>query len=894
MNRFRVIALRLVGLLSRRRRDRDLDDEVQAHLELLAEEFVRNGMSQPDARAAARREFGGVDQVKEIYRDQRGLPFLDTLSQDVRYALRQLRRNRGFAAVAILTFALGIGANTAIFTLIDGLLLRWLPVRDPQQIVQLTIVRPDAPRPGQSLSYPLVRALSAQTPALFSGLFGFSNTTFLVGSRDAPERVRGAWVTGAYYETLGLKPASGRLLTPGDDRLGANPAAVITDGYWERRFARDPRISGTTMLVEGVPVTIVGVTRPPFTGVDVGDSADITLAIGVVPQILPTQASLLDADTTWLQVFARPRDGVSRSQAKAGLAVVWPRVVDEVVRASDEGTRRRVVGTTLNLIDGGTGWTLLRQQFLQPLFVLMALVGLVLLIACANVANLLLARAMARRREIAIRLAIGAGRARIVRQMLTESILLSLAGAAAGLSLAWFIERFLISLLSSARRTPIMLELTPHWHVLAYTTATAVITGVLFGLAPALRASTAGSAAALTTGSKVIGESRGRLAPSLVVAEVALSLLMLVGAGLFVGTLQNLRHRDVGFRHDGILLADIDGAQTGRDGPQLTAFYAELLREAERVPGVRSASLSLITPLAGGGISSPNLVARNGQPLGGETYFNGVGPRYFVTLKTPVVAGREFSESDAGSAPHVAVANETFIKRHFSGVAALGQHVSIFGDDVQIVGVVKDAVYESLRDAPPPTVYMPIAQARSDPSRPVTLAIDAGDSSSPLSLTFERLLQPKFPGVPVRVRTFSGQIERALIRERLMATLAGGFGVLALVLASVGLYGLLAYTVARRTNEIGVRMALGAGRARVVQLVMSDACRLVGLGTALGLLAAPLTSRLVASMLFGLAPTDPATLVAAAAVLGVSGLIASFLPAYRAARVDPMVALRQE
>jgi predicted permease len=894
MNRFRVIASRLVGLLSRRRRDRDLDDEVQAHLELLAEENVRKGMSPHDARAAARREFGGVDQVKEAYRDQRGLPFLDTLSQDVRYALRQLRRNRGFAAVAILTFALGIGANTAIFTLIDALSLRWLPVRDPQQIVELTVLRRNEP-PGENMSYRLVRALSQQAGALFSGLFGSSNTTLTIGPPGALKRTRGAWVTGSYYDTLGVRAVAGRLLSPDDDRAGAAPVAVITEGYWDRAFARDPSVIGKTVLIEGVPVAIAGVTASPFSGVDAGDVAEITLAIAAIPQILPTQAMLVDASSNWLRVFARPRDGVSRSQAKAGLAVLWPQLVDEVIPASDAGTRRRVVGTTLDVVEGGTGWTDMRRQFQQPLLVLMALVALVLLIACTNMTNLLLARATARQREVAIRLAIGAGRARIVRQMLTESLLLSLTGAAAGFGLAWLIERLIVDLLSGGRRTPIVLDLMPHWHVLTFTTAIAVAIGLAFGLLPALQASTASPAAALTTGAKVvIGGSRSWLSRGLVVGEVAASLLMLVGAGLFVGTLQNLRHRDAGFRHEGILLADVDGGRIGRAGPQLMAFYAELLRDAERVPGVRSASLSLITPLAGGGISSPNLVTLNGQPLGSETYFNGVGPRYFNTLKTPVVAGREFAESDTGSAPHVAVANQTFVQRHFAGVAPLGQHISIRGDDVQIVGVVKDAVYESLRDAPPPTVYMPIAQARFDPSRPVTLAVDAGGSSPSLSVTLERLLQPKFPGVPVRVRTMSGQIERALIRERLMATLAGGFGVLALVLASIGLYGLLAYTVARRTNEIGVRMALGAGRAGVLRLVMGDACRLVALGTMVGLLAALAASRLVASMLFGLAPTDPRTLVGAAAVLGVSGLIASFVPAYRAARVDPMVALRQD
>jgi predicted permease len=423
----------------------------------------------------------------------------------------------------------------------------------------------------------------------------------------------------------------------------------------------------------------------------------------------------------------------------------------------------------------------------------------------------------------------------------------------------------------------------------------------VFGLAPALRAATAGPAEALTAGSKVIAGSRGRLASGLVVAEVALSLLLLVGAGLFVGTLQNLRHRDAGFQSEGVLLLNVDGPRAGYRGPQLDAFHDQLLRDVERLPGVKSASLSRITPLAGGGINMP--IAHNGQPLGpGAPYFNAVGPKYFDTLQTSIVAGRDFTERDQPSSPRVAMVNEAFVKRHLSG-SAIGERLSTRASELEIVGVVRDAAYESLRDAPPPTVYVPFAQRgvaigvpadRLHEFGSVTLAVNAGSSASSVATALQRLVQPKLPGAPVQVRTFSGQIERALIRERVMATLAGGLGALALVLASVGLCGLLSYTVASRTNEIGVRMALGAAQGQVLWLVVGDASRLIALGVLLGLPAAWVSSRLVSSMLFGLAPTDPATLVGAAAVLGTSGLLASLLPARRAVNVDPMVALRHQ
>jgi predicted permease len=894
MSTVREVMSRAAALFGRRRSDAQLTDEIRTHLDLLTDEHMRRGLSVSEARAAAHRDFGGVDQIKEQYRDQRGWILLDAIRQDLRFAFRTYAKNRGFAAVAILTLAIGIGANTAIFTLIDSLILRWLPVAQPQQLVQIKILRRDLP-PAESFSYPVTRVLSDQSSAVFSGLFGSATTSFVVGPAEAPTRARGAWVTGAYFDTLGVRAARGRLLARADDQTGAPPAVVITEAYWARAFDRDPDIVGRLVAIEGVQVPIVGVSAGPFGGVDVGEDADLTLAVAVVPQVVPDQSMLLDTSTTWLHILARPRDGVLRSQAQTALALAWPRVVEQAGVSSDAAVRRRTVGTGLQVVSGGTGWTFLRDQFEDPLFVLMALVGLVHLLACANVANLLLARVSVRRREIAIRLAIGASRGRIIHQMIVESLLLSMAGAATGTGLAWFVERSLIDMLSAGRRAPIVIDLTPHWHVLAFTVVTAVVTGAVFGLAPAWQAIRSRSAPALTT-AVTTGTRRPGLAASLVIAEVALSLLMLVGAGLFVQTLQNLRALDAGFSRNGVLLADLDVSKKA-NGPQLSALSDDLTRDVGRLPGVTTTSLSLMTPLVGGGINQP--VKVNGLPVGDPSpYFNAIGPQYFSALGTRLIEGREFLPGDSTGGPLVAIVNRAFVRRYLGARPALGQRLSvrIVNSDAAIVGVVQDAAYETLREPPPPTVYMPLAQVVG-PRRvgnSVTLIVRVAGDTGTVAGTLERSLQRRFPGAPVRVRTLSGQIDRSLIRERLMARLAGSLGIVALILAGIGVFGLLAYTVASRTHEIGVRIALGASRNGILWLVIGDAIRLMTIGVAVGLPVAWAASRLTASLLFGLKATDALTMIGAVALLLTVAVVAAALPAHRAIRVEPVVALRHE
>jgi len=868
-----------------------LDDDIRDHLECAIQEHIDRGLSPEEARAAALKAFGSVARAKEDTRAVWIPVWFDQLVQDARYAVRMLRRSPGFSAVVILTLALGIGLNTGIFGLIDALLLRSLPVRNPQELIAL--VRIQGGQSGESFSYPQVRYLAGQND-IFRSLCGFSSDTFNVGPPDALEPTGGAWVSAGYYQTLGLMPIAGRLLTPDDDRPGAAPAAVITDSYWARWFGRDSSAIGRPLLVEGVPVTIVGVSPPGFSGAIVGSAADISIALSVLPQLKPERSSMLGVGGRWLKVLARPREGVSRDQLKARLAIAWAQYLSSTVTPQmSPAARARALAPTLDLKAGATGSSPLRGQFRQPLLVLMGVVGLVLVIACVNVANLLLARSAARHREVALRLALGASRGRVVRQLLTESGLLAIVGGGLGIAFASFGSGILVNLMSSGvdAAEATLLDLGTSWRVLAFSTLVTVTTTLLFGLAPAFRATVVEPNRTMNGSNRVTG-SAGRLASALVAAQVSISLLLLIGAGLFVQTLQNLRTLDRGFRHEGVLLVNVDATRAGYDGTRLRAFYQQVLANAERLPGVTAASLSSITPLMGGGISLP--IAVNGQPVaGGEIHGNLVAPRYFETLNTPIVLGRDFTFRDDATAPGVAIVNEAFVRQHMPNGSPLEQRVSVVGSprELQVVGVVKDAVYEGLRQTPPPTVYGAYFQGGTGA---VTLEVYGAGSLTQAASAIRAEVQPKLAGKLVRIQTLTSQLEGSLVQERLMATLASAFGGLALMLAAIGLYGVLACTVVRRTNEIGIRLALGAQRSQLMGLVMRDATRMLALGTAIGLPAAWAASQLVSSMLFGLATNDPTTILVAVTVLVLTGLLAGYLPARRATKVNPLLALRHE
>jgi predicted permease len=719
----------------------------------------------------------------------------------------------------------------------------------------------------------------------FSVLSGFS---FDVGFPGSVSRVPGAVVTGGYYETLGLTPVVGRLLTREDDEPGAPLVAVASYGYWERQLARSAGAAGQTVQINGVPVTIVGVSPRGFVGAYVGAIADLTMAAAALPQVSPRNAPLLGTGNFWLLMLARPREGVSIPQATTRLNAVWPRIADAVVAPHWPASRRKAMADSLfQMSPGGTGWTYLRDVYRKPLFVLMAVVGLVLLIACANVASLLLARAAARQREIAVRLAIGAGRARIVRQLLIESsTLLSLIGAAVGVAVAWVSGHFLVSMISTGPEH-ISFDLAPNWRVLGFTSAVAIATGVLFGVAPALQTTGAGPSAALKEQARSSG-SRSRLLPWLVSAQVALPLVLLAGAALFVRTLHNLQRVDPGFSAESVLLVDLEGRPV--------AVRRALIEEVQRLPGVASASLSTHTPLSGSVWSDPAVPAGQPLPERDNAFFIGAGPRFFATMQIHLMSGREFTERDSADGPAVAVVNEAYAQRHLANRNPVGQHLSASVNgtrkDLEIVGLARNTNAAGLRRSPPPTVYVAYAQLTGDVA--TTLAVRAAGPLGRVSPEIQQALQSKLPGAPIEVRPFSAQVEATIVKERMMATLAGGFGLLALTLTCVGLYGLLAYSVAQRTKEIGIRMALGAQAPRVVALVLKDGARLVAIGIALGLPAAWAASRWVESMLFGLTPTDPAAIGGAIVLLAVAAQLAACMPARRASRLDPLTALRHD
>jgi predicted permease len=882
----------LTRVLQRRRLEDQLDAELREHFNRLVDDYRRAGATDAEAQRRARLEFGGLDQIKEACRDARGTRWLEDTIQDVRYGARAFRKTPGFTAVAIATLALGIGANLTIFSVLDALLLRPLPVPNASRLITLTRWIDNSPSP--SFSYPQIQALAYRTD-LFASLCGIGTATLFTGPPDALEPVGTAFVSGKYFETLGLAPLAGRLLNAADDQPAAAPVAVISHGFWQRRFAGDPSVVGRTMLLEGQQVSIAGITPAGFEGATIGQRADVTMAIHAQGKLQPEDDGGTSADQRWLLVLALPAADLTRDQLHAQLAVVWRQLLEATTPAGlSADARRRALSMTLSVENGAIGPSRLRGPMRMPLSVAYALVTLVLLIACVNVANLLLARGATRIREIALRLAIGAARGRIIRQLLAESAMLAAAGATVGVWIAWFGSDAVADLIIARSAGPdasvSALEVAPNARVFAFTVVTAIAATLIFGIVPAWRASA--TAPGVGTGAGRVAESQGRLASSLIAAQVSLSLVLVIGAGLFARSLYNLRVVDRGFSPGTVLLAGFDPRRAGLSSAELQAFNTSVLQAAETLPGVGAASLAAVTPLQGGGMSTPMMV--NGVSTGlAEVYFNVIAPKFFDIVGTPLLAGRDFTSADDASAPAVALVNETFIRSHMTGGNPLGQRVQISpaSPDMQIVGVVKDAVYETLRAAPPATVYASYLQSRG---RPMTLVIDARAPLTDVAATVRAAIQPKVPATPMRIRSFAAQIEASLFRQRLMMVLSTIFGGLALLLAAIGLYGLMSYTVATRTREIGVRLALGARPARVQALVFGTAMRMVIAGIAAGLPLAWLLSRLVRSLIFGLEPTDPATMAASVGLLVIVGIAAVALPARRAATLDPVRAIHCE
>ena len=897
------LLFRVRALFRRKSMEAALDEEVRSHLRMAAQERIEQGESAEQARTSALREFGNVGLVKEVTRDMWGWGWLETLLQDTRYGLRTLRRSPGFAAVAVLSLALGIGANTGIFSLINTLMLRLLPVRDPESLVELLHQYPGEPRMnGYSWqSYEHFRDHNH----VFSGLIGFSPSRFsLRGEGLGGETVDGEYVVGDFFPVLGVKPALGRLIGPEDDHAGAthSAVAVVSWSFWKSRFNLDAGILGKRIIVDDVPVTVIGVTPREFFGLEIWSRPDVWVPTALAPVIGHRGGTLAGMQ---LGLVGRLKPGVSIEQAHAEMSVLFQFTIDEITKKSKDPLWRQL---KLEIVPAAGGLAFLRDQFEQPLLVLMALVGLLLLIACTSIATLMLARGAARAHEMALRVSLGAGRLRLLRQVMTESLLLSATGSLLGILVAYLGAHSLLRILLSGRPivglpAHITIQVQPDAHVLLFTVGAALLTGVLFGLVPALRAMATAPASMLQGAARPTQARAARFfGKSLVAAQVALSVVVLSLAGVFTRHLADLRNQ-LGFERDHLLLVSLDTTRGGYTAQQLSLLYQELLGRLEALPGVRSATLGSPTPISGAGAASFVNVEGYQQKPEDRRYvaLSWVAPKYFQTLGTPLVAGRDFTSQDQGG-PRVAIINQAMARYYFAGANPIGKHFTIERDwkgiggadkPYEIVGVVGNAKYTDAHEAPPRTVYLTAFQD----GRMFANHFILRTRMAPANLTSEvrRSVDEILRGVQVdHVTTMSDQVDASIVPERLIAMLSGSFGALGLILAAIGLYGLLAYTAARRTKEIGVRMALGATRGDVTWMVLRDVLVMVSMGLAAGIPVAFWARKFAASLIEGLPPSSVLPISFAALGVIAVALAASYIPARRATKVDPMVALRYE
>jgi predicted permease len=872
----------------------DIDREIRDHLQLEADERRRDDGDERDAQDAARRAFGNVTMAREDTRAVWIWTWAERLIQDLRYALRLMRRNPVFTLVTVLTLAIGIGANTAIFTLVDAVLLKSLPVTEPERLVILNRLGDRGQR--YNVSYPLFEALRQETRA-FSGVMAVEDGIDQVEMRgpEAENRTEHAvlhLVSGEYFSVLGTSAFIGRTLTPDDNRRpGGDAVAVLSHAFWIRRFGGDMGVLGARITLGKHPFTVVGVARPGFFGEVVSRAPDVWAPLSMHPKF-SGRSYFDDPRIGWLRVMGRLREGVTPAGAQAAVTLM----IEGRAAAGDEvvGKTRRFV-SRVDVVDGSQGLTDFREEYSRPLRVLTGVVALVLLVACANVSGLLLARARARQREVAVRLAIGASRLRIIRQFLTESLVLAMLGGLLGVALAWQGSRLLLWLISTTP-IPVAIDVTPDARTLAFMTIAALATVVIFGLAPALAASRMDVGAPME---RAISRTRTTFSRLLVISQVALSLLLLTGATLFVLTLRNLRTQDFGFAPEALLQVFVDAGASGYPREQQPALSRRLLEAVRGLPGVVAASTTHTAFGAGGShtccIAIPGRVFA-ANDISREIQTIGVGPDYFRALRIPLVLGRDFHSSeiseDAEARHRLAIVNEAFAQRFFPGRSPIGEHIG-WGDPpkvsygITIVGVARDVNNGQLRAKAKPLIYFPHFGGR--------LVVRAGGAPDALTATLRRAIAAVDAKVVVLgMRYVSEDIDRALVREKLLAQLSTAFGVATALLTALGLYGLMAYAVIARTREIGIRVALGAPRLRVLLSELRGALGLVTVGIVVGAVLAPPLGKLVASQLFGVSAGDPRVVGFAAALLLVVSAAAAWVPALRAARVDPTVALRAE
>jgi putative ABC transport system permease protein len=840
---------------------------------------------------------------------------MSMFAQDVRYAFRTLSRTPGFSLIVILTLGLGIGANTAIFSLMDQVLLRLLPVKNARELVQLDGPGPFSGRTmnERTFSYPMYVDMRDRND-VFDGLIARFGAAATLTQRGQAERVEVELVSGNTFDVLGVRPVLGRALTSDDDRTpGGHPVIVLSHYYWQRRFARSPAVLNQVVTINTTPMTIVGIAPPGFAGVAATQSPDLFIPIMMKAQLTPTWNDLDNRRSRWVNVVGRLKPGLTAEAAKARLDVVYRQINEYELEAvpafasGSQGFKDRFRAKTLTLHAAGKGLSDLRSGVQTPIFVLMAMVGLVLLIACANVANLLLSRATARQKEIAVRLALGAGRTRLIRQTLTESLVLAIAGGIVGLVFSIWVGDVLLGVMPFESFTR-SLSTAPDLRVGLFTAGLALATAVIFGLIPALQASKPQLNRTLReeAGSLSGGSHHARFRKGLVVAQVALSMLLVAGAGLFARSLYNLKNLDPGFAADNLITFHVDPALNGYDQVRIKRFYEQLLEEIRRIPGVQSASAAQVAALTGSA-SSATVQVVGYEPKPDENmnpWTNEVGTDYFRTMSLPLVIGREFSPTDIQGAPLVAIVNESFAKYFFPNSNPIGQRFGYRAMNnpaaMEIVGVVKDALYADMRQGTetdnqtPRFVYIPFSQSRE--LNEMTIYVrTSGVAAAAIPEQLRQVVRRADASMPIfEMQSMEQTVDEALFNERMLALLSGSFGLLATILAAIGLYGVMSYTVSRRTREIGIRIALGAERHAVVWLVLREVALLTIVGIALGVPGALGLSRFVRSQLFGIEPTDPVTMAIAAIALAGVGLLAGYLPARRAAAVQPVRALRYE
>jgi len=898
---FSDLFYRLRVLFRRQAVESEMDDELRFHFEQQVEKYMSAGATREEAVRRAHLAFGGAEQVREECRDARGVSFLENLLQDVRYALRIFDRTPVITGIAILSLALGIGANTAIFSLIDTVMLRLLPVQNPQELVQLYRTSPPQnAEPTPSFTNPLWEQLRDHQD-VFSGVLSWSSTQFDLAQGGEVRHVNGIFASGGYFHALDVRPVAGRLIVPDDDRRGCSGVAVLSYGFWQDHFGGAQNAVGSAISLDHQSLRIVGVSSPGFYGLESGQKFDVAIPVCAAALFDGKESRIDERSWWWLNIVGRVKQGISPEQLNARLGVLSPQVFGGAVPQDwAPAEQQSFVTRRLVSLPAAAGTSDLRRHFGQPLSILMAVVGLVLLIACANIASLMFARGVARTKEMAVRKALGASRTRLVRQLLTECILLSSAGALLGMLFARWGSVLLVRFISTANN-PVFLDLSLDGRVLAFTAAVAILTGILFGLFPTIRS----ARVSLTSAMKGPGadEHRARFHPGkwIVASQVAMSLVLLVAAGLFLRSLVKLVTLDLGFDRNNVLLVAANLKTAGVPPEQWLATGEDIESRLRSLPGVISVSRSIMTPISNFEWNNYIKADTPNPPTGDASlaYFNFISPTYFDTLRTPLLAGRGFNSNDTKTSPQVAIVNETFARRFFSTPNPVGKTFRVAADPgkpeplVQIIGLVKDCKYESLREDTYATAFSPITQI-SESFEPENFELRTTTPPSGLALAVRDVVAKVNKSIPFEFHTLTQQVDDSLVQERLLATLSAFFGALALLLAAIGLYGALSYLVNQRRTEFGIRMALGALPVSILRLVLWDLAAVLLGGIAAGLAISWAAAGLLRKLLFGLAPHDSVTLAVAIGLLAAVAFLAAYLPARRAMRGDPMTALRYE